>query len=82
MSSFGRDCSVNLHSEYMVEDISMAYFPGYIVLSRMPPALRRMLRANVLICILSLKCGSRNLLIGCIALSCLFVAMMNGSTVA
>jgi hypothetical protein len=31
---------------------------------------------------LSLKCGSRNLLIGCIALSCLFVAMMNGSTVA
>lgn len=66
----------------MAEDISMAYFPGYMVLSRMPPALRSMLLAKVLICIVSLKCGSRSLWIGCIALSCLLAAMMNGSTVA
>lgn len=60
----------------------MAYFPGYKVLSRIPPALRRMLLAKVLICIVPFRCGSRSLWIGCIALSCLFVEMMNGSTVA
>jgi hypothetical protein len=52
------------------------------VISMMPPPLTSALRDAALISKVLLKCGANAWCNGCIALSCLFVAMITGSNTA
>jgi hypothetical protein len=79
--SVGKPCSSKRQSSlYKTEPNSSEYCCGVKAVSTIPFEFMRAFLAVALISIVFLKCGTMTRLIGCSALSCRLVAIMNGST--
>lgn len=83
IKSAGKACSSKRQSFlYAPELICIAYWWGVKVFSMIPPALIRAFRAAAFMSSVPLRCGTRAWCNGCKGLSCRWVAITIGSTVA